>query len=230
MRPIHLDFMDSSMRALWARMRASDLRGYQLHGGTALALYLNHRASTDFDFFRVDGGAVRRCDIAQWSWLRGAQFRGSEGMVHVLAKEGLRSVAMNFVSLTDFNGINPAYPPLPAANGVLVGHPVDVLAGKLAALSNRGSVRDFWDIATAYVKISECLAEAASLYLSDAMTSESTALELAKTLLTFSFEVEHELPQVHLDSLERLARGLTDGTVPVSRPERDEGGGLGPKP
>lgn len=45
-RPEHTSFMDEDMRKLLERMKASDLEGYRLQGGTALAMYTNHRSST----------------------------------------------------------------------------------------------------------------------------------------------------------------------------------------
>lgn len=46
--PIEIAFMDGPMLKLWRKMgpMPADLR---LYGGTAPALYLNHRPSTDFD-------------------------------------------------------------------------------------------------------------------------------------------------------------------------------------
>ena len=46
--PTHVECLDDATRALWEEMRTlpADLR---LYGGTALALYLGHRRSVDFD-------------------------------------------------------------------------------------------------------------------------------------------------------------------------------------
>ena len=48
-QPVETGFMNADMRALWERMRGTDAAP-RLYGGTALALYINHRRSTDFDF------------------------------------------------------------------------------------------------------------------------------------------------------------------------------------
>ena len=72
--PVHDEFMDVDMRALWRRM--GPLPGQlRLYGGTALALYLNHRESVDFDFFTPDPD-VRRSVITALPWLAGATWRG----------------------------------------------------------------------------------------------------------------------------------------------------------
>ncbi len=51
--PKHTSFMDPDMLRLFERMNPSDLNNYRMFGGTALALYINHRHSVDFDFFSV---------------------------------------------------------------------------------------------------------------------------------------------------------------------------------
>lgn len=211
MRPEHTAFMDDDMRRLWEAMSPESLDGYQLHGGTALALYLNHRESTDFDFFRADNGPVSRAQIESWPWLRGAEFRGEHGMVDAVFPGKKRHITLNFVSIDDFNGIPPKHPPILAANGVPIGHPVDVLTGKLAAMSNRQAIRDYWDIAKANLNAPQALHEATQHYLNDEMTAESAPAELAKSVLAFPFQVEYELPQDLLASLSRFAQALTEG-------------------
>ena len=59
------------MRSLWEEMREmpADLR---LYGGTALALYLNHRRSTDFDF-ATPKNAVEMKLCEKIPWLMGAR-------------------------------------------------------------------------------------------------------------------------------------------------------------
>ncbi|MYA15253.1 MAG: hypothetical protein F4Z28_00020, partial [Gammaproteobacteria bacterium] len=56
-QPTRTDFMDGDMRRVWDDLgpMPGDLR---LYGGTALALYRNHRASTDFDFVTPIPGVV----------------------------------------------------------------------------------------------------------------------------------------------------------------------------
>lgn len=196
------------MKSIWMRMDAHDLDGYSLLGGTALAMYLNHRKSTDFDFFRTDGGAVQRSSIERWGWLREAQFRGSIGMVDAAIPCATRTVTLNFVSIDDFNGIEPSHPPVQAENGVMIGHPIDILTGKLAAMSNRRATRDYWDVACAFQMIPDTLVQASDLYLADQMSAECTRTDLAKSILAFPLEVEHELPRDLLASLSDFANAL----------------------
>ena len=55
------------MRRLWVDMK-SLLGNLRLYGGTAVALYLGHRASTDFDFVTpcADLGYDPRPDVTHW--------------------------------------------------------------------------------------------------------------------------------------------------------------------
>jgi len=129
-------------------------------------------------------------------------------MVDAVVDGPRRAVAFNFVGIDDFNGIVPRHPPNIAANGVRVGHPVDVLTGKLAAMSNRRMTRDYWDVACAFRHIPEALGEAAELYISDYMTVENTVAELAKTVMAFPLEAEQELPEPLIAELSGFASSL----------------------
>lgn len=51
MKPSRLDVLPSPQRRLWPELAAVRDDGLVLYGGTAVALFLGHRASVDFDFF-----------------------------------------------------------------------------------------------------------------------------------------------------------------------------------
>ena len=207
LEPVHMEFMDQDMIDLWERMAAHDLSNYRLYGGTALAMYLNHRNSTDFDFFR--DGPVTKADIEKFTWLRGAQFIGNSGMVDALMPASKRRITINFVSIKSFNSIPPTQSPIRAANGIFVAHPVDILTGKLSAMSRRKEVRDFFDIASAQAKIPDILQDAIDIYLQDSMTQETSRRELAKTIIACPQTVDYELPDQLLKSLDALTESLS---------------------
>lgn len=46
-----LDILLAVQRALWPRLAEVSRDSFVLYGGTAVALYLGHRESVDFDFF-----------------------------------------------------------------------------------------------------------------------------------------------------------------------------------
>ena len=206
MKPDKTDFMDSDMRNLWDTFSPDDLQGYRLYGGTALALYLDHRHSTDFDFFRQ--GPVEKRTLQTISWLQSADFTGEKGMVDARIPATNRDLIINFVSIDDFNAIPPTQPPVKAENRIDVAHPIDILANKLAALSNRKLYRDFFDIAFAHTQIPDALDEAIKLYLNDRMTNDSEPTDLAKTLINYSFQVEFTLPTHLSNSLNTLSTKL----------------------
>lgn len=112
--------------------------------------------------------------------------------------------------------ILPQHSSVQAGNGVDVAHPVDILTGKLADLSNRRELRDYHDIASARIAVPGLLREAAELYLADSLTPEDSSAELAKTLLAYPQKVEYELPGELIDALAAFAGWLGDAEPPLS--------------
>ena len=146
-RPVHDEFMDVDMRALWRRM--GPLPGQlRLYGGTALALYLNHRESVDFDFFTPDPD-VRRTVITALPWLAGASWRGGDGVIEATWPGTYRDIHVTFLEVTELVPV-PVEAPRPASNGVPVAAPRDLVRAKLEAVCNRGTARDYADIAAAF--------------------------------------------------------------------------------
>lgn len=146
-QPVHDEFMDPDMRALWNTMSA--LPGaLRLYGGTALALYLNHRQSVDFDFFTTEPD-VRRSALAGLRWLAGAELRGRVGSIEATWAGERRNVRLTFL---EARAIVPPPQDAPrfAPNGVAVASPRDLVRAKLEAICNRGAARDYRDIAAAF--------------------------------------------------------------------------------
>ena len=145
-QPEHTAFMDEAMRALWSGLRRmpQDLR---LYGGTALALYLNHRTSTDFDFATpgglVDLQLVRTID----AFAGPATVTGGDGMVDLVLHAG-RDIKVTLMECGTFVP-KPVLPPRRASNGVAVADPVDLVCAKLVAAAQRDVARDFVDLAAA---------------------------------------------------------------------------------
>ena len=118
-----------------------DARHFYLGGGTALALYLGHRKSKDFDWFRKDpikdplrfGKDMQESGIP----IRFRQF--DKGTL-----EG--TVSRVRVSLFEYR-----YPLLQAVShwsemGISIASLPDLVAMKLSAVTQRGSKKDFMDI------------------------------------------------------------------------------------
>lgn len=201
--PIHTEFMDADMRHVFQTMNSGDLDGYRLGGGTALAMYLNHRKSTDFDFFRQ--GLVERSALQTISWLKDADFNGDEGLIDAGIRGENRTVVLNFIDATLFCDVDLKHAPILSTSGIPIAHPVDILTGKISALSRRGAERDFVDVAAAYREIPNALEEASDLYVASSLTREASVLDLAKTILNYPPIIEYgaayEWVREKLDSL-----------------------------
>ena len=142
--PTYTQFMDGDMRALWERLESlpGELR---LYGGTALALYRNHRSSTDFDFATplaaIDPDFIKSIPV-----LGEGVIRGGPGMVDILVRGASRDVNVTFMECGQMIPM-PSQEPLAAPNGVAVAHPIDLTAAKIAACMSREASRDYVDVA-----------------------------------------------------------------------------------
>ena len=135
---LHLDAVPKPVAVLLRRLRGhSALTGFALGGGTALALRAGHRLSVDLDYFTED------------EFSTGALFEA-------LGLEGATAVAVSRNSLTlDAGGVKVdllrhAYPqlaPVEKIDGMALVSLPDLAAMKLNAITNRGSKKDFYDVA-----------------------------------------------------------------------------------
>ena len=129
--PICDEFMDSDMLHFWKRIEPvpGDLR---LCGGTALALYLNHRQSANFDF-ETPSPVIDLDLVMSIPWMKGAQLQGSTGMVDAVLKGNSRELTVTFMECGRIIPF-PVRDPITAPNGVAVAHPVDLIAAKIECL------------------------------------------------------------------------------------------------
>lgn len=144
-KPIHTDFMDGDMRRIWDGLgpMPGDLR---LYDGTALALYRNHRTSTDFDFVTPIPGVVHLDFVHSIPYFEVRNAIGGTGMVDAEIAGEHRAVAVTFLE-TGRLFARPTTDPVTAPNGVAVAHPIDLVASKMWALIGRDEVRDYVDLA-----------------------------------------------------------------------------------
>jgi hypothetical protein len=113
------------------------LEGWVLAGGTGLALRLGHRVSEDFDFFRIAGMDARGLHDALAALGPIETLQQGEGTLTVI----VRSVKLSFFQVAD--------PFLFAPTRHLffdVADTRDIALMKLAAVTNRGSRKDFVDL------------------------------------------------------------------------------------
>jgi hypothetical protein len=119
-------------------MALPQLADFRLVGGTALALHLGHRLSVDIDMF-----ADSAFDSATLSAPLVKEFGLSQASISTNSISGV----INGIK-TDF--IAHRYPWLDGAlcaESIRIATIRDIAAMKLNAISNRGSRKDFWDIA-----------------------------------------------------------------------------------
>jgi len=132
------DALPPNTRSALALLGKSDvLADAYLAGGTALALYLGHRVSVDFDFFSLkqfDFDTVRNKleSLGQYK----------------IEKEELNTMLGNFdgVSFSLFWYKFPLIGSLEEWNGIKVASKEDIAAMKLAALSGRATKKDYVDL------------------------------------------------------------------------------------
>jgi len=200
--PEHTGFMDPDMLDLWNRMEPlpGDLR---LYGGTALALYLNHRRSTAFDFATPEP-VVSPSFAADIPWLAGAECRGGPGMVDASILGSSRRITITLMECGHLIPM-PVRPPIPAPNGVLVAHPADLIAAKIEACFTRAALRDYADpVAAADAWPNTCRAAAHAL-------PGRTEAGVARIIAMPPREVASELGPAASARLRILARELGRG-------------------
>jgi hypothetical protein len=137
---MHEKVLPQGSRHLLAQLGDSnrpELEGWTLAGGTGLALLLGHRVSEDFDFFRTDGVDIPRLFEALQQVAEVETLQEDDRTLTVMAD----SVKLSFFSLPD-----PfLFPPFPYLF-LNVADARDIALMKLAAISGRGSRKDFIDL------------------------------------------------------------------------------------
>jgi hypothetical protein len=140
-----LDVLPEPQRRLWPALAPAPQLAFVLYGGTAAALYLGHRTSVDFDFFRaepLDKPAIR----AAFPFLADAAIL-QDGVETLVASVDMPTGA---VKVSFFGGISLgriADPLQTVDRTLLVASPLDLLATKLKTILDRAQARDYQDIA-----------------------------------------------------------------------------------
>jgi len=118
-------------------MTDKEFSGARLVGGTALALQLGHRKSVDLDFFgNIDFGNIDKTKVFE-KYQQVRTLKTSEN-INILLIKGVK---------VDF--VNYSYPWLEdqiLEEGIRIAGLKDISAMKLAAITGRGSKKDFVDI------------------------------------------------------------------------------------
>ncbi len=139
---MHEKVLPRGSRELLAKLESltrPELDGWTLAGGTGLALQFGHRMSVDFDFFRTDGFSPDRL----FRCLHDA------GPVELLQEDDrtLTAIALE-VKVSFFSVPDEFLFPKGAFSFFELADPRDIALMKLAAVSGRGSRKDFIDLYT----------------------------------------------------------------------------------
>ena len=204
--PIHSAFMDADMRRLWQSMGPLPC-GFRLYGGTALALYLNHRESIDFDFFTTEPG-IDWDAVAALPWLAGTELRGRGGSAGAVVAGDARDIRVSFLYSRKIVP-PPMQPPRIAANGVAVGSPLDLVRAKLEAARNRRTAQDYVDLAATFRAWPEIAHKAFDL------VPDWTRHELDVAMENPPIDEEADISPEDLASIRRHAAYRRDNAAPT---------------
>lgn len=117
------------------------MREFYLAGGTALALQLGHRISTDLDWFSTTHLllAPEREAISQ-------AINAHRALTVVSEQDGMLFTRLEGTDISLLHQRHPLLEPTVDFDGLQLASPVDIGVMKLAAVNSRGSRRDFIDL------------------------------------------------------------------------------------
>ena len=207
---LHYEILPKSQQGLWAELGPVSQFGFVLYGGTAIALQLEHRTSLDFDFFTS-------CDFEKTKLLemlparaRGAIVQDERNTLSLKTEEG--------VYLSFFGGIGIGRLGRPVVDrkyGIQLACLEDLLALKLAVVTQRAQWKDYFDMAAllrAGLSLADGLAGARALY------GSAFAPRAALQALTF-FE-DGDLGRLAVKDREELVRAVQQVRA---LPEKEKG-------
>jgi hypothetical protein len=129
------------LRALNELRRHPLLTDFYLAGGTALALQIGHRVSTDLDWFST----TRSLPTPEREVL--TQTLSASGQFEVISEQdGMLYTRLFGVDVSFIHQRHPLLEPTIAYGDVQLASPTDIGLMKLAAINSRGTRRDFVDL------------------------------------------------------------------------------------
>lgn len=137
-----LDALPDAQKRLWAEL-AEVPDEFTLYGGTALALYLGHRTSVDFDFFGSRAIDVSRLESTM-AFLAGAQIiQREENTLSAIVERGA-PVKLSFFGVPKLGRLRE--PQIANDNRLKVASLLDLAATKASVLQLRAEARDYIDM------------------------------------------------------------------------------------
>jgi hypothetical protein len=139
-----IETLPGAQRALWPDF--AHLSGeFVLYGGTAIALYLGHRESVDFDFF--SSAPLDKADLdRRFAWMSPAEIiQDQPDALAVLASTPLGPVKVSFFGGLALGMVGPVSW---TKDGIMpVASLIDLFAHKLKVILQRAQGKDYQDIA-----------------------------------------------------------------------------------
>jgi len=162
------EILPEPQQEIWPLLALAPGLSFVLYGGTAVALYLGHRRSVDFDFFRSEPLDKKELE-ASFEFMRDAQtIQEDENTLVVIAQMPSGPVKVSFFGGLSIGRINE---PLQTTDStLLVASIEDLLATKLKAIMDRAEAKDYRDISailSAGVSLEKALGAFAKIYGKD---------------------------------------------------------------
>lgn len=210
---IHLDVLPPPQRAFWEHRLHEIPRGWVLYGGTAIALHVGHRQSRDFDFFSsddLDRDALRRgCPLL----MEAKTLQDEPNTLTVVADEAGATIKLSFFGGIDFGRVGD---PIRLNGCARIASRLDLLATKLATVTQRVEPRDYVDIAALLgsgLTINQGVAALLALY-----GGQASGLQSVKTIAWFKDgDLERVLGADVRDVLTRAAAAYDPRTPPAAK-------------
>jgi hypothetical protein len=162
------EILPEAQQEIWPLLAPAPRLSFVLYGGTAVALYLGHRRSVDFDFFRSEPLDKKQL-AASFEFIRDAQtIQEDENTLVVIAQMPSGPVKVSFFGGLAIGRINE---PLQTTDStLLVASIEDLLVTKLKAIIDRAEAKDYRDISailSARVSLEKALGAFAKIYGKD---------------------------------------------------------------
>jgi hypothetical protein len=203
-----LDILPPAQRAVWAELREIP-EAFTLYGGTAIALYLGHRESVDFDFFCFEDFDP---DLLFNSvpLLKGGQItqRDTNTLTCNIDRGGL--VQMSFFGITGLNIVAP--PTIIESNNLKIASLLDLAGMKVSVVQKRAQIKDYIDIdalISAGIELPHALSAGALIY-----GTQFNPLIALKALAWFGDGNLAKLPRATQARLERAIRAVDASRLP----------------
>lgn len=162
------DFLSEAQKQIWPQLAPAQTLSFVLYGGTAVALYLGHRKSVDFDFFRSQALNKKELKDSFGFLSKAKAIQEDENTLVVFAQMPAGSVKISFFGNIDIGRVNEPFQTNDST--LLVASREDLLTTKLKAILDRAEAKDYLDIAallSAGVSLERGLGAFATIYGKD---------------------------------------------------------------